>query len=229
MVKEGGDRAMKTWVFIYMATLAVSGCKLFGEDRIKTFTVQQVTEENVLAFGPVFVKINPDLQYSDVSGDIKVEIMGQEDKPTKKKFHIFTRSGSNHLVFIETHTRSHPHTFIENRVLTKNMAVIQKGTKSIDGKIWELYVRALPEFPEQILSAVRQKGIRIESYRCGLEIGVARLIDRHNRIYISYIRGEKDCKTLPPNGGVLNDQQIQHIREFAALFDANISISDQTK
>ena len=220
---------MKTWVFICIAALIVSGCKLFGEDRVKSFTVQQVSEENVLAYGPVFVKINPDLQYSDISGDIKVEIMGQEDKPTKKKFHIFTRSGSNRMVFIETHSRSHPHTFIENRVLTKNMIAIQKGTKSIDGKRWELYVRALPEFPEQLLSAVWQKGIRMESYRCGFEIGVARTITSNNRIYISYIRGEKDCKTLPPNGGVLNDRQIQQVREFAALFDANISISDQTR
>ena len=109
------------------------------------------------------------------------------------------------------------------------MAVIQKGTKSIDGKRWELYVRAFPEFPEQILNAVWEKGIRIESFHCGLEIGVARTINPHNRIYISYIRGEKNCKMLPPNGGVLNDRQIQQIREFAALFDANISISDQTE
>ncbi len=219
---------MRAWIWICIVELIFSGCKLFGENRVKTFTARQVTEENVLSYGSVFVKVNPELQYSNVSGDIKVEIMGEVDKPTKKEFHIFARSGSNRMVFIETHTRYHPHTFIENRDLTKKMELIQTGNKPIDGKTWAVYVRTLLEFPEQILNAVRQKDIRIESFRCGLEIGVARTINLHNRIYISYIRGEKECKQLPTNGGVLNDRQIQLVREFAAEFDANISISDQS-
>ncbi len=219
---------MKLWICICIAMLTLSGCKLFGEDRVKTFTARGVTEENVLSYGSVFVKVNPDLDYSNVSGDIIVEIMGQKDKPSKREFHIFARSGSNRIVFIETHTRNHPNTFIENRDLTKKMQAIQKGNKSIDGKTWAIYVRALPEFPQQILSAVRQQGIEIESFRCGLEIGVARTINLQNRIYISYIRGEKQCDQLPANGGVLNDRQVRLVREFAAEFDANISISDQS-
>ena len=219
---------MRAWICVCIAALTLSGCKLFGEDRVKTFTARQVTEENVLSYGSVFVKVNPELQYSNVSGDIVVEIMGQKDKPTKKEFHIFTRSGSNRMVFIETHTRYHPNTFIENRDLTKKMEVIQKGNKSINGKTWAVYIRALPEFPEQILKALQQKGIRMASFRCGLEIGVAKTINLQNRIYISYIRGEKECEQLPTNGGVLNDLQIQLVREFSAEFDANISISDQS-
>ena len=73
---------MKIWISMLLALMILSGCKLFGEDRVKTFTAQQVTEENVFSYGPIWVRINPDLQYSNVSGDIKVEIMGQMDKPT---------------------------------------------------------------------------------------------------------------------------------------------------
>lgn len=219
---------MKGWVCAGIAVLIISGCRLFGEDRVKTFSARRVTEDNVLSYGPVFVKVNPDLQYSNVSGDIKVEIMGKLDKPTRKEFYIFTRSGSNQMVFIETHTRNHPHTFEANRDPTKNMAAIQKGAKNIDGKPWSSYVRALPEFPEQILNAVRQEGLRIESFRCGLDIGVAKTVNRFNRIYISYIRGEKECEKLPRNGGVLDDRQIRLIRDFAAQFDANVTISDQS-
>jgi hypothetical protein len=219
---------MKKWILICAAVLMVSGCQLFGEDRVKTFTARQVTEENVLSYGSVYVKVKPDLEYSNVSGDIVVEVMGRKDGPSKKEFHIFARSGSNRIVFIETHSRNHPNTFIENRDLTKYMEAIQKGTKFIDGKTWAVYVRALPEFPAQILSAVRQKGIEIESFQCGLEIGVARTINLQNRIYINYIRGEKECAQLPTNDGALNNRQMQLVREFAAEFDANISISDQS-
>lgn len=219
---------MKTCLSLFGVLLILSGCKFFGEDRVKTFSARQVTAENVFAFGAVFVKVNPDLQYSNVSGNVNVEIMGKLQEPTRKAFHLFVRPGLNQMVLIETHTRSNPHTFEQNRSPTKNMAAISKGTKPIDGKTWEVFIRALPEFPEQIMSAVRQQGIRIESYRCGLEIGVARLIDRYNRIYVSYIRGQKDCETLPQNDGVLNDRQVKSIREFSAQFDANISISDQS-
>ena len=82
--------------------------------------------------------------------------------------------------------------------------------------------------PEQILSAVSQKGIRIDKYRCGLEIGVARVINRYNRIYISYFRGVDDCQGLPHNGSVLSGSQIRMIREFAGQFDKNIAITDRS-
>ena len=112
--------------------------------------------------------------------------------------------------------------------LTKKMAVIQKGTKPIDGRTWEVYVRALDEFPAYILNAVRQKGIRIEPYRCGLEIGLARVIDRFSRIYISYIEGSNNCSELPQNDSLLNDKQLQMIRRFADQYDKNVTISDQS-
>ena len=219
---------MKPLLRITVAALIIAGCALFGEERVKTFSARQVTEENVFSYGSVFVKVNPDLKLMNISGDIRIEVMGELSTPTQKEFHIFTRPELNKIVMIETHTRNHPHTFEQRRDLTKRMAVIQKGRKPIDGKTWEVYVRALPEFPEQILSAVRQEGIRIEQYQCGLEIGVAKVIDRFKRIYVSYIRGEKDCAMLPQNQSVLSKQQIRLIREFASEFDENITISDQS-
>jgi len=103
------------------------------------------------------------------------------------------------------------------------MAVIQKGKKNIAGKSWEIYTRALPKFPEQILKAVRQKGISIEQYRCGLEIGLGRVIDRFNRIYIGYIEGSNNCSELPQNDSLLNEKQLQLIRRFADHFFCTIA------
>ena len=163
-----------------------------------------------------------------ISGNIKIEIMGKVSTPTKRKFHIFTRPGMDTIVFIETHTRNHPHTFDQSQDLTKKMVTIQKGTKPIDGKTWDVYVRAHPQFPEQLLSAVEQEGIQIKQYRCGLEIGVGRVINRYNRIYVSYLKGVDDCQGLPQNGSVLSDNQLKMIREFSQQFDANITISDQS-
>jgi len=108
------------------------------------------------------------------------------------------------------------------------MATIQKGKKTIDGKTWYVYVRAHPQFPRQILEAAGQKDVRLDKYRCGLEIGVARATNRYNRIYVSYLKGINDCKALPQNGGVLSDKQIRLIREFSQQFDENVTISDQS-
>lgn len=219
---------MKTWLSIPIVMLILMGCVFWGETREKTLTARQVTEENVFSYGSVSVKLNPDLKYMNISGNIKIEIMGKVSSPTKREFHLFFHSGLDNIVFIETHTRHHPHTFDQSRDITKKMVTIQKGKKTIDGKTWDVYVRSHPQFPEQILSVARQKGVRMKKYSCGLEIGVARVINRYNRIYISYIKGINDCKALPQNGSVLSDKQIRMIREFANQFDENITISDQS-
>ena len=219
---------MKTWLSIAIVMLILMGCVFWGETREKTLTARQVTEENVFSYGSVSVKLNPDLKYMNISGNIKIEIMGKVSTPTKREFHLFSHSGIDNIVFIETHTRHHPNTFDQSRDLTKKMVTIQKGKKTIDGKTWNVYVRSHPQFPEQILSAARQKGVRMKKYSCGLEIGVARVINRYNRIYISYIKGINDCEALPQNGSVLSDKQIRMIREFANQFDENITISDQS-
>ena len=210
-----------------LVAVIIFGCSL-KEEPVKTFTARQVTENNVFSYSSVTVKVNPNLNYLNISGSVKKEIKGIKNDPTKREFHIFTRPGINKVVLIETHTRSHPNAFLRSQVeLTKNMAVIQKGRKSIAGKTWEIYIRALPEFPRHILSAVRQKSVEIEQYRCGLEIGVARGLDRFSRIYISYVTGVKECQTLPQNGSVLNEEQLRLIREFANQFDKNVTISEQ--
>jgi hypothetical protein len=211
-----------------LIAVIILGC-VMKEEPVKTYTARQITEDNVFSYGSVDVKVNPNLDYLNISGSIKKDEKGVSNDPTKREFHIFTRPGLNKIVLIETHTRSHQNAFQQAQDdLTKNMAVIQKGRKPIAGKTWEVYLRALPEFPEQILSAVRQKGISIEQYRCGLEIGVAKVIDRFSRIYISYLKGVKECKTLPQNGSILSDEQIRLIRKFANQFDENITISDQS-
>jgi len=218
---------MRTLASIIIVAV-IAGC-LGNEQREKTFTARRVTEDNIFSYGSVTVKVNPDLQYTTISGSTDLKIDGIPDTVTKREFHIFTRSDSNKIVLIETHTRSLPHTFqLPHDDLTQKMAAIQKGKKSIDGKRWEVYIRALPEFPEQILSAVRQKGISIEPYRCGLEIGAGRIINRFNRIYVSYIMGVNECRELPQNGSVLNEPQLRMVREFAAQFDENITISDKS-
>ena len=219
---------MKTWLSIPIVMLILMGCVFWGETREKTLTARQVTEENVFSYGSVSVKLNPDLKYMNISGNIKIEIMGKVSTPTKREFHLFSHSGIDNIVFIETHTRYNPNTFDHSRDLTKKMVTIQKGKKTIDGKTWNVYVRSHPQFPEQILSVARQKGVRMKKYSCGLEIGVARVINRYNRIYISYIKGVNDCEALPQNGSVLSDKQIRMIREFANQFDENITISDQS-
>ena len=216
---------IKLWLSFPVVVFIIMGCTFWGEKREKTFAAREVTEENEFIYGSVWVKINPELKSLEISGDVEVKIMDRLSQPTQREFHIFTRPGMNKMVVIEIHTRNHPHTFDEFKELTKKMAVIQKGTKLIDGQSWEVYIRALPEFPEQILSALRQKKIRIREYRCGLEIGAAKQIDRQSRIYISYIKGIEECAKLPQNGGVLNKSQIQTIREFTKQFDANITIT----
>ena len=217
---------MKTWLSMAMVLLMVMGCVFWGETREKTLTARQVTEDNVFSYGSVTVKIKPDFSYKNISGNIRIEIMGKISTPTKRDFHIFTRPGGDKIVFIETHTRSNPHTFDQTQNITQKMETIQKGQKPIDGKTWEVYVRSHPRFPEQILSAARQKGVLIAQYRCGLEIGVARVTNRYNRIYISYFKGLNDCQALPQNGSVLNDNQIEMIRKFSQQFDENITISN---
>jgi len=219
---------MNIWLRVPIVMLIFMGCTFWGETREKTLTARQVTEENDFSYGSVSVKLNPDLNYMNISGNIKIEIMGNVSTPTKRKFHIFTRPGIDNIVFIETHTRNNPHTFDPAKELTKKMVTLQKGKKTIDGKTWEVYIRSHPQFPEQILSAVRQKGVPIDKYRCGLEIGVARVINRYNRIYISYFKGVDDCQGLPHNGSVLSSSQIRMIREFAGQFDKNIAITDQS-
>ena len=219
---------MKTWFSIPIVMLILMGCVFWGEKREKTYTARQVTEDNVFSFSSVSVKLNPGLKYKNITGDIKLEIMGKVSAPTKREFHIFTRPGIDNIVFIETHTRNHPHTFDQLQDLTKKMDTIQKGRKPIDGKPWYVYVKSHPEFPEQILSAVKQEGIQIKQYHCGLEIGVARVINPNHRIYISYFRGVDDCQGLPENDGLLSDSQLKMIREFSQQFDANITISDQS-
>jgi hypothetical protein len=221
-------RDMKIWLIIPIVLQIFLGCTFWGETREKTLTARQVTEENFFSYGSVSVQVNPDIKYVNISGDIKIEIMGKVSTPTKREFHIFTRPGKNNIVFIETHTRNSPHTFDQLQNLTKNMVTIQKGTKPIDGKTWEVYIRSHPQFPEQILSAARQEDIRTTQYRCGLEIGVARVINRYNRIYISYFMGLDDCRGLPQNGSVLSSRQIQMIRKFTRQFEENITILDQS-
>ena len=214
---------MRTTVTILIAVIFI-GC--IKDEPIKSFTAHQVIQDNVFIYGSVQVKVNPNLDYLKISGSVEKEKFGITNDPTKREFHIFTRPGINKIVLIETHTRNHPHTFQQPRAnLTKNMAVIQKGTKPIAGQTWEIYIRALPVFPEQIFNAVRQKEIRIEPYGCGLEIGVAKGIDRFGRIFVSYIKGINECATLPQNGEPLNDEQIRLIREFANQFDENVTIS----
>jgi hypothetical protein len=217
---------MKTWLIIPVVLMTFVGCVFWGETREKTLTARQVTEENVFSYGSVAVKVNPDLRYMNISGNIKIEIMGKASTPTKREFHIFTRPGIDNIVFIETHTRSNPHTFNQPQNITKKMETIQKGQKPIDGRTWEAYIRSHPRFPEQIVSAAKQKGVLIDNYRCGLEIGVARVTNPYNRIYISYLKGINDCTALPQNGGVLSDNQVKMIREFSRQFDENIAISN---
>jgi hypothetical protein len=219
---------MKTWLSIPIVMVIFMGCVFWGEKREKILTARQVTEENEFSYGSVTVKLNPDLIYKNISGNIKIEIMGKVSTPTKREFHIFSHPGIDNIVFIETHTRSHPHTFDQSRELTKKMVTIQKGKKPIDGKTWDVYVRSHPQFPEQILSAASQEGVRMKKYRCGLEIGVARTVNRQNRIYISYLRGVDDCQGLPQNGSVLSGNQVKMLREFSEQFNENITISDQS-
>ena len=212
---------------ILMAVI-ILGCTM-KEEPIKTFTAHQVTDDNIFSYGSVAVKVNPNLDYLNISGTIKKDETGISNDPTIREFYIFTRPGSNKIVLVETHTRNYPHPFqLPQDELIKNMAVIQKGTKPIDGKAWEVYTRALPEFPAQILSAVVQKGIHMEPFPCGLEIGAAKVIDRFHRIYVRYIKGVSECKTLPQNGSILSDEQLRSIREFANQFDENITISDRS-
>jgi hypothetical protein len=211
-----------------LMALIILGC-IMKEESVKTFTAHQVSENNIFSYGSVTVKINPDHDYLNISGTIVKDDKSVSNDPTTREFYIFTRSDSNKIVLVETHTRGNQNPFrLPQDELMQDVPVIQKGRKSIDGKTWEVYTRALPEFPAQILSAVRQKGIRIEQYRCGLEIGVGKLLDRYRRIYIRYIKGIDKCETLPQNGGILSDDQLRSIREFANHFDENITISDQS-
>ncbi|CAB1071687.1 hypothetical protein D1AOALGA4SA_1319 [Olavius algarvensis Delta 1 endosymbiont] len=217
---------MKLWLGIAIVVLTFTGCTFWGETREKTLSARQVTSENLFSFGSVSVIINPELPYTNISGDIKIEIMGKVSTPTKREFHLFTRPGIDNMVYIETHKRNYPHTFDQSKELTAKMIAIQKGRKPIDGETWDVYVRSHPQFPEQILSAARQKGVPLERYLCALEVGVARATNRYSRIYISYFKGVEDCGRLPRNGSVLSSDQVNMIRNFARQFEENITIDN---
>jgi hypothetical protein len=219
---------MKTFLCILLIIQLLAGCTLWGEERDKTFNAQDVTEENTISYDSVTVTVNPDLKYMIVSGNIDVQLQGQSGGPTKREFHIFARPGLANMVLVETHSRNMFKPFQQPQDLTQNMKTIQKGRKPIDGKTWDVYIRALPDFPQQILSAAEQKGVRVKQYECGLEIGLRRLINSQHRIYVSYIKGLDDCQRLPQNDSILNDQQRRMIREFANQFEANVSISDKS-
>jgi hypothetical protein len=212
---------------ILMAAV-ILGCAM-KEEPVKTFTAVTVTKDNIFSYGSVAVKVNPNLDYFNIAGTVKKAETGVPKDPTIRDFYIFTRPGSDKIVLIETNTRSQLNPFqLPQDELMINIPVIQKGQKPINGKLWEIYIRALPEFPEQISSAVRQKGIRFEPHRCGLEIGAGKVLDRFHRIYIKYIKGINECQTLPKNGGILSGEQLQSIRELANQFDENITIANQS-
>ena len=216
------ERTMQKINVILMMLFIVS-CAV-KEEPLKTFTAEQVTDSNVFSFVSVTVKVNPNLNYSDISGSIKKRKKWQD--PTKREFHMFASPMENKIVLIETHTRTQPDSFQSSRgELTKNKEVIQRGSKLIAGETWELYTRSLPEFDEYILNAFSQKKIRMEQYRCGLEIGIAREIDRFNRIYVRYIKGMEQCQSLPQNGSILNDEQLRLMRVFAGELEETITVS----
>ena len=212
----------------FLILLIIIGC-VTKEAPVKTFTSRMVAEDNVFSYGSVKVKVSSELDYLNISGSIKKKKFGNSNDPTKREFHIFIRPGINKIVLIETHTRSFPNTFRQSQSdLTKKISTIHKGRKPIDGKTWEVYIRALPEFPTQILSAARQKGIRIEPYRCGMEIGFVRAIDPFSRIYIYYIEGVDKCESLPQNGSILGDEQVGFVQDLIDQFYKYITISDQS-
>lgn len=211
-----------------LMALVILGC-VTKEEPVKTYTALRVSEDNILSYGSVAVKVNPNLDYFNISGTVEKTIKGVAGDLTAREFYLFTRPGLDKIILIETNTRGNSHPFrLPQDEVVQNMPVIQKGRKPINGKSWDVYIRALPEFPAQILSAARQKGVGIEQYRCGLEIVVGKVLDRFHRIYIKYIEGQTDCQTLPQNGGVLSDHQIRSIRDLASQFDADITISDQS-
>lgn len=211
-----------------LMALVILGC-VTKEEPVKTYTALRVSEDNILSYGSVAVKVNPNLDYFNISGTVEKTIKGVAGDLTAREFYLFTRPGLDKIILIETNTRGNSHPFrLPQDEVVQNMPVIQKGRKSIDGEFWQIYVRALPEFPEQILDAARQKGISIDHYPCGLEIGVGKVVDRFHRIYIKYIRGQTECKTLPQNGGTLSDKQIRSIRDLSNEFHANITISGQS-
>ena len=219
---------MKKLFITLLITHLLAGCTFWGEKRTKTFNARDVTEENTILYESVKVTVNPDLNYKKVSGNIDVQIQGLSGGPTKREFHIFARPGLANMVMVETHSRNVFNPFQPPHDLTQNMKTIQKGRKPIDGKTWDVYIRALSEFPEQILSAAEQKDIRVKQYDCGLEIGARRVINSQHRIYVSYIKGIDDCQDLPLNNSILNEKQRRMIREFTSQFEANVSISDNS-
>ena len=217
----------KTLILLILLPL-VGGCTFWGEERTKTFDAREVSDENTVSFASATVSVNPDLRYKNISGNVNVAIQGRSDGPTKREFHIFTRPGLSNTVLIETHSRNIFKPFGEHQDLMKDMKTIQKGKKRIDGKAWDVYIRSLYDFPEQIIAAAEQQGVSIKKFTCGLEIGARRMLDRQHRIFVSYIKGDDDCEALPMNESLLSDQQMQMIRDFVDEFEANVTISDKS-
>lgn len=210
-----------------LIALVIMGC--VTQEPVKTFTAHRVAEDNIFTYASVAVKVNPHLDYLKISGTVDKEEYGVINDPTIREFYLFAHSGSNAVVLIETHTRGVQNPFqLPQDELLKNVPVIQKGRKPIDGIFWEVYIRALTEYPSQIISAATQKRITIEQYRCGLEFVAGRVLDRFHRIYIKYIQGQTDCRMLPQNGSTLSDDQIRSIQALAKQFDENITISHRS-
>ena len=65
---------MRTLASILMVAV-IAGC-LGPEQRAKTFSARRVTEDNIFSYGSVTVKVNPDLQYTTISGstDLKQDL-----------------------------------------------------------------------------------------------------------------------------------------------------------
>ena len=218
-------KAMKMLLW-FLPLLVLIGCTTKGE-LLETGSYCQVTKDNVLTYGPAVVKvINPSFEYFKASERLKLLAEGISDANVKKEYHMFAIENFDKGVVILTQTIRNPHTFWRHDFdLYKNTKAIDKGKIEIDKKTYYYGIRYIDRFPKPMLVALKEKGINVEKFRCGLEKGVCRALNRFKMMCVYYVEGLYDCHGLSNNSDLINNQKRQIVQEFAGRFNKNITIT----
>ncbi len=207
--------------------LVLIGCTIKIEP-LETGSDGQVTNDNVFTYGPAVIKVNPDFEYFKTSERLKLLAEGISDTNTKKEYHMFAGENFDKGVYILTQTIRNTLTFWRHDFdMYKNVKAIDKGKIEINNKVYYYGTRYFNRFPKPMLVAIKEKGINVEKFQCGLEKGACRVLNRFKLMCVFYVEGLYDCDALSNNTDLISDQQRQVAREFADRFNKNITITHQ--
>jgi hypothetical protein len=214
-------------LFWFLPLLVLVGCTTKG-GPFESGSYCQVTNDNVLTYGPAAVKVNPSFEYLKTSERLELLAEDVVDANVKKEYHMFAMEDFDKGVVIVTQTMRNPQTFWRHDFdMYQNVKAIDKGKIEIDKNSYYSGIRYFDRFPQPMLAAFEKKGINVEKFRCGLEKGVCRALNRFKMMCVYYVERLSDCHGLSNDSNLISDQQRKSVREFADRFNKNITITHQ--